>query len=66
MGYTFSGKEVEAAFPCPPSFSANGDGGAVWFCTLAKGNPGFTDFPPGAKSDCQDVATGVFGYSWAR
>ena len=66
MGYTFPGTDTEGQFPCPPSFAGAGDGGAVWFCTLAKGAPGFTDFPPGAKSDCSDIATGVFGFSWPR
>ena len=64
MGYTYPGSDVQADYPCPPSFTAQGDGGAAWFCTLERGNPGFTDFPPGATAVCGQAAAGIFGYAW--
>jgi len=65
LGYTFSGKLDQSAYPCPPSFSADGDGGAAWFCTLSRGQRGFVDFPAGATALCDDVdSKGVIGYSW--
>ena len=65
LGYTFPGSDNQGDFPCPPSFSPNGDGGAAWFCMLKAGYRGFTGFPPGATALCNDVATqGVIGYSW--
>ena len=65
VGYTFPGPDNQDAYPCPPSFAPDGDGGQAWFCTLAKGQRGFVDFPAGATALCGDVATkGVIGYSW--
>ena len=64
MGYTFSGKLEQSSYPCPPAFSAEGDGGAAWFCMLESGNPGFTNFPQNSTADCSNIANGIFGYSW--
>ena len=65
LGYTFPGTDSQASYPCPPSFSPDGDGGAAWFCMLNKGTLGFTGFPPGATALCDSVATkGVIGYAW--
>jgi hypothetical protein len=65
LGYTFPGTDSQDAYPCPPSFSAAGDGGEAWFCMLEKGQRGFTAFPPGATALCDDLSSkGIIGYSW--
>ena len=65
IGHTLPGTDRQDAYPCPPSFSPDGDGGQAWFCTLAKGQRGFVDFPEGATALCGEVATkGVIGYTW--
>lgn len=66
MGYTFDAKvyPTEAAYPCPPSFSAEGDGGQAWFCMLTVGEQGFTGFPATAQPECSAATEGVLGFSW--
>ena len=66
MGYTMPGTLAQAAYPCPPSFGAGGDGGAAWFCTLSVGQNGFTGFPATAAAECGNLTGGVLGYSWPR
>ena len=64
FGYTFDGKLSENAYPCWPSFTAAGDGGAVWFCTLTAHSGSFNAWPASAKADCSKLNEGVIAYEW--
>jgi cathepsin F/cysteine peptidase B len=65
IGYTGSGSLDAAAYPCPPSLYASGDGGGALFCVLAPGQRGFHGWPPTATAYCDELSAGRFGYTWA-
>ena len=64
FGYTFDGKLVESDYPCWPSFTASGDGGAVWFCTLTAHSGSFNTWPANAVADCSRLSEGIIAYQW--
>jgi hypothetical protein len=65
FGYTFDGKLSENEYPCWPSFTAAGDGGSAWFCTLTAHSGSFNTWPATAKADCSQLNKGVIAYEWA-